>query len=153
MVVRDGPMCPTGCVATYEPWGVCAWRWLSLNLLLNPASSQVVMVHRQVLTPNELTLATWSWSVPQPNLLHILPTRRQHVLGFVQNDRTLTGHLRSQNSPMLPTWSVSCRQHVADMLMCLLFWRKKIPDTTPTLPAKEEGRGRGRCPCRNRTTP
>ncbi len=58
--------------------------------------------------------------------------------GFVRNDTTLTRHLRSQKGPMSPTWSVLCRQHVANMSLCLSFWRKKIPDMTPTLPAKDK---------------
>ena len=52
-------------------------------------------------------------------------------------DTTPTRHLRSRHGAMSPTWSVSCRQHSADMSACLSFWGGKIPDTTPTFPAKQ----------------
>jgi hypothetical protein len=54
-------------------------------------------------------------------------------------DTTPTRHLRSRHGAMSPTWSVSCWRHGADMSACLSFWGGKIPDTTPTLPAKEPG--------------
>jgi hypothetical protein len=52
-----------------RPWSLpgdrnCRPVWVGgwLNLLLNPAISQVVMVYRHVLTPNELTLpVTCHW--------------------------------------------------------------------------------------------
>ncbi len=69
-------------------------------------------------------------------LLGVFCRHVANMSGFVRNDATLTQHLRSQNGPMSPTWSVLCRRHVADMLSCLSFWREKIPDTMPTLPAK-----------------
>jgi hypothetical protein len=55
---------------------------------------------------------------------------------FTQADTTPTRRPASRHGAMSPTWSVSCRQHGADMLACLSFLGGKIPDTTPTLPAK-----------------
>ncbi len=49
---------------------------------------------------------------------------------------TPTQRPASQHGAMSPTWSVSCRRHGADMSACLSFWGEKIPDTTPTFPAK-----------------
>ena len=65
---------------------------------------------------------------------------RQHGADMSANrhaDTTPTRHLRSRHGAMSPTWSVSCRRHGADMSACLSFWGEKIPDTTPTLPAKD----------------
>ena len=50
---------------------------------------------------------------------------------------TLTQHLMSRHGKMLPTWSVLAPTYRIDMSACLLCWGEKIPDTTPTLPAKQ----------------
>ncbi len=93
--------------------------------------------------------------------------------GFVRNDMTSTQDLRSQNGLMSPTWSVSCRQHCADMSLSLSFWRKKSPTRRrhyqPIIghwlwmmlwgrsPARERiqhrrRRGQRMCPCLGTTT-
>ncbi len=43
----------------------------------------------------------------------------------------------SRHGAMLPTWSVSCQRHSADMSACLSFWGGEITNTTPKFPAKE----------------
>jgi hypothetical protein len=52
---------------------------------------------------------------------------------FTRADMTLTRRPASRHGAMSPTWSVSCQRPGA---ACLSFLGKKIPDTTPTLPAK-----------------
>jgi hypothetical protein len=59
-------------------------------------------------------------------------------------DTTPTQRPASRHGAMSPTWSVSCRRHGADMSAPTSFWGEKIPDTTPTFPAKiSSGGGRG----------
>ncbi len=58
------------------------------------------------------------------------------TLQLTQADTTPARRPASRHGIMSPTWSVSCRRHGADMSACLSFWGGKIPDTTPTLPAK-----------------
>ena len=55
---------------------------------------------------------------------------------FTQADTTPTRRPTSRQGAMSPTWSMSCRRHCADMSACLSFLGEKIPDTTPTFPAK-----------------
>ncbi len=59
---------------------------------------------------------------------------------FTRADTTPTRRPTSRHGAMLPTWSMSSRRHCADMSACLSFLGEKIPDTTPTFPAKLLGK-------------
>jgi hypothetical protein len=60
---------------------------------------------------------------------------------FTRADTTPTRRPTSRHGAMSPTWSMSCRQHCADMSACLSFLGEKIPDATPTFPAKKTSKG------------
>jgi hypothetical protein len=56
--------------------------------------------------------------------------------GKCHADTTLTRHLRSWQGLMSPTCWCRHTDFLRDMSACLSFWGGKIPDTTPTFPAK-----------------
>jgi hypothetical protein len=60
---------------------------------------------------------------------------------FTRADTTPTRRPTSRHGAMSPTWSMSCRRHCADMSACLSFLGEKIPDATPTFPAKKTSKG------------
>ena len=88
-----------------------------------------------------ICLFVYSTTKSQPNISTFstfLPTCA-NMSANRHADTTPTRRPTSRHGAMSPTWSVSCWQHSADMSACLSFWGGKIPDTTPTLPAKMDG--------------